>query len=158
MKTSFFRALGLTLLFGVPAAQAASVGGFVGSDAGVYYQSNQSGSSTRYGLSGLGLFSQQVTVAGELSSLRDFATTSPTTFGALVPYYGFGLGAGVSLGGNSNVSVYPHALLGLRYNTRSPLSVFGEVNAGPKASFGNGATSVSFGGGARVGVNLNVAN
>lgn len=158
MKTSLFYGVGLALVLGTPAAHAASVGGFVGSDAGVYYQSNQPGSSTRYGLTGLGLFSQQVTVAGEVSSLRDFAGTSPTTFGALVPYYGFGVGAGVSLGSSNNVTVYPHALLGLRYNTRSPLSVFGEVNAGPKASFGSGSTNVTFGGGARVGVNFNVAN
>ena len=150
--------MGAALLLGFPAAHAASVGGFVGSDAGVYYQSNQSGYSTRYGLSGLGLFSQQVTVAGEVASLRDFPSTAPATFGTLVPYYGFGLGAGISLGSGSNATVYPHALLGLRSNTRSPLSVFGELNAGPKASFGNGATSVTFGGGARVGVNLNVAN
>ncbi len=99
MKTSLFQGAALALILGTPTAQAASVGGFVGSDAGVYYQSNQPGSSTRYGLTGLGLFSQQVTVAGEVSSLRDFASTSSTTFGGLVPYYGFGLGAGVSLGG-----------------------------------------------------------
>ena len=148
---------GAALLLGLPAAHAASVGGFVGSDAGVYYQSNQPGSSTRYGLTGLGLFSQEVTVAGEVASLRDFPSSAPSTFGGLTPYYGFGLGAGASLGGNTSFSLYPHALLGLRYNTRAPLSVYGEVNAGPRATL-SGGTSVTFGGGARIGVNLNVAN
>ncbi|MHA0035004.1 hypothetical protein [Deinococcus sp. PESE-13] len=157
MKSSLFRMTGAALLLGLPAAHAASVGGFVGSDAGVYYQSNQPGSSTRYGLTGLGLFSQQVTVAGEVASLRDFPNNAPNTFGSLTPYYGFGLGAGVSLGNSSSFSLYPHALLGLRYNTRAPLSVYGEVNAGARATIGGG-TNIGLGGGARIGVNLNIAN
>ena len=79
------------------------------------------------------------------------------TLGGLDPYYGVGLGAGVSLGGTNAVSVYPHVLGGLSYSVTAPLSVFGELNAGPSITVGSN-TSVLFGIGARIGVNYVIGN
>lgn len=157
------RVLGVVLGLGAAGmlgdAGAASVGGFVGTDAGVYYQSGRAanGSAVRYGLTGLGLFSRQVTVAGEAAYLQDFATTAPNTFGTLTPYYGAGVGAGLALGASNAFTVYPHGILGLRYNTATPLSFFGELNAGVSARLGS-ASSFGFQAGARLGLNYNLGN
>ncbi len=146
--------LGVVALSALSTASAANyVGGFIGTDAGVFYQNDMGpDSSMRYSLTGLGLLSGNVSVAGEVDYLKSVGGTE----GGLNPYVGAGLSAGVSLGGVTGVSLYPHALIGAKYNLNGPLSVFGELNAGYGfALASSGGTNVSgggFGWGARVGV------
>ncbi|MFD2609348.1 hypothetical protein ACFSR9_07860 [Deinococcus taklimakanensis] len=151
--------LSVAALAAVSSASAANyIGGFVGTDAGLHYQQDISSTSAmRYAITGLGLFSGAVSIGGEVAYLND-ATTGNT--GGLDPYYGFGLGAGVGIGnGAAGVSLYPHVLGGLKYNlgATSPLTVFGELNAGPAIAFAttgsNSAAGVGFGWGARIGLN-----
>ncbi len=130
------------------------VGGSIGSGLTVHYQSDLSaGSAIRYGLnlSALGFNFSQLSVGGGVDYLNSFSAGS-ANLGGLNPYYGFGLDAGVALGGVTGVSVYPHVLGGLSYSVTAPLSVFVELNAGPNISIGTN-TNVSFGYGARLGLN-----
>lgn len=151
MKKTLF---GLVALTALSSASAASyVGGFIGSDGGVFYQKDVApDASMRYSLTGLGLFSKSISVAGEADYLKSIGGQE----GALNPYFGGGLSVGVSLGSVSGISLYPHALVGAKYNLSGPLSVFGELNAGPAIGFatssGGSGAGFGFGWGARVGL------
>ncbi|WP_407569673.1 hypothetical protein [Deinococcus altitudinis] len=134
-------------------------GGSIGSGATIHYQTDLSAASAvRYGLnlSFVGLSSNGLTLGGGVDYLND-VSTGGQSFGGLSPYYGFGLDAGVGLGSITSIVLYPHVLGGLSYNVTAPLSVFGEVNAGPAIGFatagGSSSTGVSFGYGARIGLN-----
>lgn len=149
--------IGLMALSAVSTASAANyVGGFIGSDAGVFYQKDTSAtSSMRYGLTGLGLFSGAISVAGE----ADYLTSIGGQEGAVNPYAGGGLAVGVALsGGGGGVALYPHGLIGAKYNLSGPLSVFGELNAGPVVAFGGGVSVFGFGWGGRLGVKYMLNN
>ncbi len=129
------------------------LGGSIGSGLTIHYQSDLSATSAvRYGLnlSFFGVSSSGLTLGGGVDYLND---VSGQSFGGLNPYYGFGLDAGVALGNATGVSIYPHVLGGLSFDVSTPLSVFGELNAGPSISVGNGNTGVGFGYGARIGLN-----
>ncbi|KQR04542.1 hypothetical protein [Deinococcus sp. Leaf326] len=155
MKKMF---LSLLALGAVSSASAAtSLGGSIGSGAALHYQvDNDAVSSTRFGLNldATNFNFNTLSLGGTVDYLRSAA---PGSLGGLNPYYGLGLGAGVSLGGTNAVSVYPHVLGGLSYNVTAPLSVFGELNAGPSITVGSN-TSVFFGIGARIGVNYVIGN
>ena len=131
-----------------------TMGGFGG---GLHYQQDVgSASAMRYALTGLGLSNGYFNIGGEFAYLNDLSAANG--FGPLQPYYGLGLGAGVTLGNASAVGLYTHVLGGLRYNVAStPLSVFGEVNLGPSIVFASAGSSsgvgVSFGLGGRLGIN-----
>ena len=128
------------------------IGGSIGSGLTVHYQSDLSaGSAIRYGLNldAVSFNFNTLSLGGTVDYLNDF---SGQNLGGLSPYYGFGLGAGVSLGSVTGVSVYPHVLGGLSFNVTAPLSVFAELNAGPYISIGTN-TDVGFGYGARIGLN-----
>ncbi|WP_034352561.1 hypothetical protein [Deinococcus phoenicis] len=151
MKTAL---LGLMALTAVSSASAASVGGYAGTDAGLYYQTDLSGTSAmRYSINALNLFSGgSIGVGGEVAYLNNISGQS---LGGLAPYYGLGLGAGVSLGSSTGVSLYPHGLLGLRYNVAGPFSVFAEGNAGVRVGIGTGG-GVRVGAGARIGLDYRI--
>jgi hypothetical protein len=145
--------LTLLALTASSASAANYLGGSVGSGLTLHYQSDLTASSAiRYGLnlSAVGFNFGTLSVGGGVDYLSNI---SGQNFGGLNPYYGFGLDAGVYLGGANGVSVYPHALGGLKYNLSTPLSVFGELNAGPNISVGGAGTGVGFGFGARIGLN-----
>ncbi len=135
------------------ASAANYIGGSVGSGLSVHYKSDLTDTSAvRYGLNldALNFNFGQLAVGGTVDYLSDL---SGQNFGGLAPYYGFGLGAGVLLGNVTGVSIYPHALAGLRYNIADgPLSVFGEVNAGVSVSVISGGTGVGVGTGVRIGL------
>lgn len=141
------------------AAAADYVGFFLGGGlgnfgGGLHYQQDvSSASAMRYALTGLGLSSGYFNIGGEVAYLTDL--NGANGFGPLQPYYGLGLGAGVTLGETSAVGLYPHVLGGLRYNVAStPLSVFGEINVGPNIAFTSAAgVDVRFGLGGRLGIN-----
>lgn len=143
-----------TVALAASTASAANyVGGSIGSGFTVHYQTDlAAGSAIRYGLnlSAVGFNFGTLSVGGGVDYLSNF---SAQNFGGLNPYYGFGLDAGVYIGNATGVAVYPHVLAGLSYNVSEPLSVFGELNAGPSISIGNGATGIGFGYGARIGLN-----
>ena len=136
------------------ASAANSLGGSIGSGFTVHYQSDLDANSVvRYGvnLDAVGFNFNSLTLGGTVDYLTN-ANLGTLNTGGLTPYYGFGLGAGVSLGSVTGVSLYPHALAGLRYNVTAPLSVFAELNAGPNIYVGGG-TGISLGYGARLGLN-----
>ena len=152
MKKILFSLIPLALV--ASSASAANyVGGSVGSGGSLHYQSDLStGSSVRYGLdlNAVNFNFSRISVGGSVDYLTDISNQN---FGGLAPYYGFGLGAGVSLGSPTGVSVYPHVLGGLKYDIAStPLSVFGELNVGVSIAIGS-STGVGFGSGARIGLN-----
>ncbi|GGR01658.1 hypothetical protein [Deinococcus ruber] len=152
MKKILFGMTTLALASATPALAANYIGGSIGSGLTVHYQSDLgAGSAIRYGLnlSFFGLSSSGLTLGGGVDYLTPI---SGQNFGGLSPYYGFGLDAGVYLGGGSAVSIYPHVLAGLKYNVSAPLSVFAELNAGPSITVGSG-TGIGFGYGGRIGLN-----
>ncbi|MFC5846938.1 hypothetical protein [Deinococcus petrolearius] len=155
MKKMF---LSLLALGAVSSASAAtSVGGSIGSGGSLFLQRDVDAvSATRYSLDldATNFDFNNLGLGGTVDYLR---RATPGSLGGLNPYYGLGLGAGVSLGGTNSVSVYPHVLGGLSYNVTAPLSVFGELNAGPSIRVGS-ASSVYFGIGARIGVNYVIGN
>lgn len=149
--------IGLTTLALASAATPALAdnyfGGSIGSGLTLHYQTDLSNASAiRYGLnlSFVGISSSGLALGGGVDYLND---VSGTNFGGLNPYYGFGLDAAVALGSSTGVAVYPHVLGGLSYNVSAPLSVFGELNAGPSIAIGGGTTGIGFGYGARIGLN-----
>jgi len=147
--------LTLTALVALASTASAAnyIGGSIGSGATIHYQSDlTSTSAVRYGLnlSFVGLSSSGLTLGGGVDYLNDVSNQG---FGGLNPYYGFGLDAGVALGSVTGVSIYPHVLGGLKYNVSTPLSVFGELSAGPSITVANSNTGIGFGYGARIGVN-----
>lgn len=149
--------LGLLALSAVSTAAADSVGGYLGTGAGVYYRNDLTAtSSVRYALN---LNAVNLFRGGSLGLGGDVAYLSAIQSGAALagfnPYYGLGLGADVSLGSNNAVSVYPHALAGLEYQVTTPLSVFVEGSVGPSLALADGGIGLGFGFGARVGVNYN---
>ncbi|BDP42753.1 hypothetical protein DAETH_27220 [Deinococcus aetherius] len=153
MKKALF---GLLALSAVSTAAADSVGGFIGTGAGVYYRNELTvNSSVRYALNlnAVNLFrGGSLALGGDVAYLGQIR--SGATLAGFNPYYGLGLGADVSLGSNNYISVYPHGLLGLEYQVTTPLSIFVEGSVGPSLSIGNGGLNFDFlGFGARVGVN-----
>lgn len=152
MNKTLLKVTTLILVSASMASAANSIGGSIGSGLSVHYKSDLTETSAvRYGLNldALNFNFGQVSVGGTVDYLSDL---SGQNFGGLSPYYGFGLGAGVGLGSFTGVSIYPHALAGLRYNiVGGPLSVFGELNAGVRISVGSG-TGVGVGTGVRIGL------
>lgn len=149
--------LGLLTLNILPVASAASVGGHVGTSAGIHYQTDLTAdSAVRYGLNldAVKLFRDgSVGLGGEVAYLRN---ASGANFGGLNPYYGFGLGVGASLGAYTGISAYPHVLAGLSYNVTGPLSVFVEGNAGLGVGISNAGAGVKPQAGIRVGLNYRI--
>ncbi|RJF73284.1 MULTISPECIES: hypothetical protein [Deinococcus] len=150
--------LGFLALCTVTTASAANyVGGSIGTGGSIHYQQDRSATSAmRYSLdlAATGLSFNNLRVGGSADYLMNIPGQAPS---ALTPYYGAGLGAYVSLGAGTGVGLYPHALLGAKYNVSAPLSIFGEVNAGPYFNLGS-ATFFSFGWGARLGLNYQLNN
>ena len=156
MKKTLLGLLALGAVAAAPTAAAESVGGYVGTDAGVYYRSDLTAdSAVRYGLnlSALKLFRNGVlSVGGEVAYTRNLADVG----GGLTPYYGFGLGLGASLGAVVGVAAYPHVLGGVSYNIAGPLSVFGEASVGPAIGISTAGSGIDLGYGARIGLNYNL--
>ncbi|WP_291424890.1 hypothetical protein [Deinococcus sp.] len=147
--------IGLLALSAVSTASADSyVGGSIGSGLSLHYQTDRTATSAmRYSLNldATQFNFNQLTLGGSVDYLSNFAGQSLGS--GLTPYYGLGLGAGVALGDNySGVGVYPHGILGLKYQISTPLSTFGEVNAGPYIDFGSGG-GIGFGYNLRIGIN-----
>lgn len=147
--------LGLLALTAVSTAAADSVGGFIGTGAGVYYRNDLTAtSSVRYALNlnAVNLFrGGSLGLGGDVAYLGQFP--GGQTLAGFNPYYGLGLGADVSLGSNNELSVYPHGLLGLEYQITTPISVFVEGSVGPSLALADGGLDLGFGYGARIGVN-----
>lgn len=150
--------LGLAALSALSTASAANyVGASIGNGLSVHYQQDLSATSAmRYSLNldAVGFSFNTLTLGGSADYLMDIPSGTPS---ALTPYYGAGLGAGVALGSVTGVSLYPHVLLGAKYNVSAPLSVFGEVNAGAALWLGGGS-AFGFGYGARLGFNYMLGN
>jgi hypothetical protein len=147
--------IGLTT-FALAASTASAanyLGGSVGSGVTLHYQTDlRASSAVRYGLNltALNFDFNSLSIGGGVDYLTPFQGQNFNGFG---PYYGFGLDAGVYLNSaNSGVSIYPHGLLGLKYNINAPLSVFVEANAGLNIRVGSGG-GAGFGSGARIGLN-----
>lgn len=154
MKKALF---GLLALSAVSTAAADSVGGYLGTGAGVYYRQDLTvNSSVRYALNlnAVNLFrGGSLALGGDVAYLGQIRTGA--SLAGFNPYYGLGLGAEVSLGSTTGLAVYPHGLLGLEYQITTPLSVFVEGSVGPYLSLGTsgGLGFDLLGFGARVGVN-----
>lgn len=146
--------LGLLALTAVSSASAADyIGASVGSGLSLHYQKDLNRSAAmRYSLNldALGFNFNTLSVGGAVDYLANFPGQN---MGGFVPYYGLGLSAGVALGGTNAIGVYPHGTLGLKYQVNTPLSVFVEGNVGPYIGVSGGQTGITFGGGARIGVN-----
>ncbi|MGI8748659.1 MAG: hypothetical protein ACR2J4_09975 [Deinococcus sp.] len=104
---------------------------------------------------GLGLPATSVltglNLSGDASYLRPL---SGAASGVFSPYYGFGLGAGVSLGGGAGFSLYPNVLVGADISTGSAFTPFLEGSLGPSLSLGSGSgLKLKVGYGLRLGVN-----
>lgn len=126
----------------------------VGTGFTLYYQQDRSDTrALRYGLnlSATGFDFDHLSVGAGVDYLNDFTGRSLGL--GLTPYYGYGLDAGVYLGDYSGTVIYPHVLAGLRYNVSTPLSIFGEINAGPAIGIGDDSGGTDFGYGLRLGVN-----
>ncbi|GAA5534652.1 hypothetical protein E5F05_18620 [Deinococcus metallilatus] len=149
--------LGLLALTAVSSAAADSVGGHIGTTAGLHYQTDlTANSAVRYGLNlnALNLFrGGSVGLGGEVAYLRNAGSQN---FGGLNPYYGFGLGVGASVGSYTGVSAYPHVLGGLGYNVAGPVSIFVEGNVGPTIAISNGGSGIGLGAGVRLGLNYQI--
>lgn len=151
--------LGLVIFSAFSSATAANyVGGFLGNDSGVHFQQSLTrATSMRYAITALGMFSDQVTVGGEVAYLSRIPASSSR--GGLTPYYGVGMGVGMSTErvGNSSatgIGLYPHALLGMKLGVANAFSVFAEGNVGLKVNVADNYTGAGLGGGARLGVNI----
>jgi hypothetical protein len=147
--------IGIALLAAASSASAASyVGGSIGTGLTVHLQNDlDATSAVRYGLNldAINLFrGGSLAVGGDVAYLNDITDQD---LGGLSPYYGLGLGAYVSLGSPTGVSVYPNGILGLKFQVSDPLSIFVEGSAGPSVSISSGGTGIGFGFGARLGVN-----
>ncbi|MFC4640481.1 hypothetical protein [Deinococcus hohokamensis] len=155
MKKALLSLLAITTVSS--ASAATSVGASVGSGVSLHLQQDlTSTSAMRYSLNleATQFNFNRLSVGGSVDYLADIPSTS--SLGGLTPYYGLGLGAGVALGNGAGVSIYPHANLGMRYDVSSPLSIFGELNAGPAIVVGGGATGIGFGFGAKIGLNYRI--
>lgn len=155
MKKTVFGLLALSALSSASAANY--VGGSIGTGGSLHYQQDRTATSAmRYSLdlAATGLSFNNLRVGGSFDYLMNMPDQSGS---ALTPYYGAGLGAYVSLGSATGVGLYPHALIGAKYNLSAPLSVFGEVNAGPYFAVGSSSV-ISFGWGARLGLNYMLNN
>ncbi|MFC4453040.1 hypothetical protein [Deinococcus sonorensis] len=141
--------LGLTVAALASTAAADQVGGYL---FGIQYQQDN---GLRYGL-GLPLVSvfggsATLAVNGDVSYLIPFDTGADT--GNFSTYYGFGLGAGVYLGGGAGFSLYPNVLAGVNFNNTSDFTPFLEASAGPSIGLGTGGGGIGLGYGLRLGVN-----
>ncbi len=150
--------IGLLALSAISTASAANyVGGSIGSGFSIHYQTDRTATSAmRYSLNldATQFDFNQLTLGGSVDYLSNFGSQSLGS--GISPYYGLGLGAGVGINDNSNgtgVGIYPHGLVGLKYQISTPLSLFGEVNAGPDIQLASGDTHVDFGYGLRIGIN-----
>ena len=156
--------IGLMALSALSTASAANyVGGSIGTGGSIHYQQDRApGTATRYSLdlNTTGFNFGTLSLGGSVDYLVNIPNQTPS---ALVPYYGAGLGASVGLNSAAaGVGLYPHVLLGAKYNRSAPLSIFGEVNAGPVVGFatsgGQSGIGFSFGWGARLGLNYMLGN
>lgn len=133
-------------------AAADKFGAHIGTSNGLQYvQDLSSASSLRYSLNLdlINLFSGgSLAVGGDVAYLNDFGGTTSD----FAPYYGAGLGAYVSVGKSTGVSVYPHGIVGLNFALTDPFSVFVEGSLGARIGVGS-ASSFGLGYGARLGVN-----
>jgi hypothetical protein len=152
--------IGLSALALVSSAAADRyVGGSLGSGVSAHYQyDTASDSALRFGvnLTALGFNFNTLSLGVGADYLKDFA--SAPGLSDLNPYYGFGLDAGLGLGSVNYVLLYPHGLVGVKYNlSASPISLFGELSAGPAIAVGSAlGTSIrgfSVGINARIGLN-----
>lgn len=153
--------VGFFVLASLTSASAASyVGGSIGTGASIHYQQDRNATSAmRYSLdlTSTGFDFGALRIGGSVDYLANMPTNSAAGLG-LTPYYGLGLGAGIGIG-NKAVGgvVYPHALIGAKYNVSAPLSIFGELGAGPAIGLGVAEGQVGggvhFGWNARLGVN-----
>lgn len=156
MKKTLIGFLALSTLSSATAANY--VGGSIGTGGSIHYQQDRSATSAmRYSLdlASTGLSFNTLRLGGSVDYLMNMPDGSRS---ALVPYFGAGLGAYVGLGSVTGVSVYPHVLLGAKYNVKTtPISVFGELNAGPAIGFasaeGKTGMGITFGWGGRLGIN-----
>lgn len=158
--------VGLLALSALSTASAANyVGGSVGVSTGgigglnLHYQTDRDATSAmRYSLDvgALNVGTSGISIGGSADYLMNIPNQTPS---ALVPYYGAGLGASVYLGGGAGFSLYPHGILGVKYNVTAPLSVFAEGSAGPAIFLGTGTgVNLGFGYGARIGINYMLNN
>lgn len=147
--------IGLALLAAASSASAATyVGGSIGTGLTVHLQNDlDATSAVRYGLNldAVNLFrGGALALGGDVAYLNDI---SGQDLGGLSPYYGLGLGAYVSLGSPTGVSVYPNGILGLKFQVADPISIFVEGSAGPSVTISSAGTGIGFGFGARIGLN-----
>lgn len=156
MKKAMF---GLMILSAISSASAANyMGGFVGNDAGVHFQQSLTrATSMRYALTALSIFSNKVTIGGEVAYLNNMPTRRSRV--GLTPYYGAGMGLGmrtISSGNNSvtGIGLYPHGLLGVKMGVANAFSVFAEGNVGLQMNVIEDSTEAGLGAGVRVGVNI----
>ncbi|PNY81264.1 hypothetical protein CVO96_07575 [Deinococcus koreensis] len=133
-------------------AAADKFGAHIGTSNGLQYvQDLSSSNALRYSLNLdlINLFSGgSLAVGGDVAYLNDFGGTTS----GFAPYYGAGLGAYVSVGKSTGVSVYPHGIVGLNFDLTDPFSVFVEGSLGARIGVGS-ASSFGLGYGARLGVN-----
>lgn len=165
MKKTLIGFVALSALSTASAANYAGVsfgtsgtGSAFGGNFSVHYQQDRTATTAmRYSLdlAATSLSFNAFTIGGSVDYLANIPNTAQ---GALTPYYGFGLGATIGMGGGvGGIGLYPHGILGAKYNVSAPLSVFGELNAGPAIGFatsgGSSAAAFGFGWGARLGIN-----
>lgn len=139
-------------------AGAAAVGGFFGSDTGIFYMTSRSdyGRALRLSLYGnipsfnLATLSNSSGLGAGVDYLKDIRGTE--NLSPLRLYSGLGLNAVMTLGGEHHYGIYPHGLAGMEYNISSQLSAFFEGNAGPMIGFGDNKTGFGLHAGARVGI------
>lgn len=139
-------------------AGAAAVGGFAGSDAGVFYLTNRGehGRALRFNLNAnlsafhLDTLSNTFAVGGGVDYLHNLPGTD--NFDPIRMYYGLGLSASMTLKSDHAYSLYPHGTLGMEYELSRNLTVFFEGNAGPVIGFKDGKTGYGPQAGARVGI------
>ncbi|WP_293912340.1 hypothetical protein [Deinococcus sp.] len=159
MKTKTLLSLTALALCASSASAASYVGGSVGSGLTAHYQYDTAkDAALRFGLNltAVGFNFNTLTLGVGADYLKNFGSVAGLN--DLNPYYGFGLDAGLGLGGVNYVALYPHGLVGAKYNlAASPISIFGELNAGPAFAVGStlgvNVRAFSFGIGARLGLN-----
>ncbi|WP_425146639.1 hypothetical protein [Deinococcus sp.] len=145
-------ALGLSLLLSTAAADQVGVAASLGNAQRIYGLEYQQDNGVRYGL-GYGELLLARSDAALGADVAYLMPLSPLLQGYVQPYYGFGLGAGLSLpAAGIRVGLYPNVLLGANFANASPLTPFVEASAGPALSFGS-AFGVTLGYGLRLGVN-----
>lgn len=145
-------------LTAVSTASAANwIGGSIGSGATVHYQTDLDNTSAiRYGLnlSAANFNFNILSIGGGVDYLKELEVAGASN--QLTPYFGAGVDAYTILAKNvgGGIVLYPHALLGAKYDLNSTLNVFGEVHGGFGVALASGASGVGgVGFNARLGLN-----